>query len=97
MFTKQSILPAESTQPGQADQPAWMTEPRGRVRMSESEAGTIYPVLLAAEKAALVDYLVARETGDPSAQSLRNRARSLERHRRKYLALIVEMGWAVPE
>ena len=78
------------------DEPAWLSRPWGRIRLGEAEVQEVYPVLLAAEKAALDEFFHARESGDPDARQLRHRARRLERHRRKYLDLIEEMGWNLP-
>lgn len=68
----------------------------GRVRLGEAEAQAIYPALYAAEKAALLDYVQARDAGDPGAPTLRARQRRIETVRRKVLALIEEMDWNRP-
>ena len=78
------------------DEPAWLSRPWARIRVGEAEVQEVYPVLLAAEKAAFEVFFLARERGAPDAQQLRQRARRLERHRRKYLDLIEEMGWNLP-
>ena len=81
----------------QSRQAPWLNGwTRGRIQMSEVETGEVYPVLHAAERAALLEYVTAREAGDPVTLVLKARARRLERHRRKYLALIEQMGWDLP-
>ncbi len=74
--------------------PPWAKGTMGRIRLGREEARDLHRILFGIEKAALLEYVQAREAGHRGAHRLRVRTRRIEVLRRKIEALIDEMGWA---